>query len=311
MFQAESGSRRGFTLVELLVVIAIIGILIALLLPAVQAAREAARRSQCINNFKQVGLAMHNYHDTQKCFPPGMIFYWSVSNTECGQNDSGSYYGFGWALRVLPHMEQSQIYDQVDWNLASLYATGVNRTVGAYRVDAFLCPSDPQDGELVQVSAGWQTGSHADEDLRMTNMAGVSDSVNWTCSTTAPKRYPKMDGMMGERLGCKVAHVIDGTSNTLMIGEMTGGGPGTYRGQFWSTWNLLDTYDGINGIYTVPGNPNLTAYDMRRTGFSSYHPGGCNFLLADGSVHFLSETIDALTLRGLTTRGGKESVTLP
>ena len=139
--QAIRVRRKGFTLVELLVVIAIIGILIALLLPAVQAAREAARRSQCANNFKQVGVAMHNYHSAHKCFPVGM---YAIPLTP---NPSEFY--FGWGVYLLPFMEQRELYDDIDFSAMWSYFdehTGArrNRTISNTKITGFLCPAIPR-----------------------------------------------------------------------------------------------------------------------------------------------------------------------
>ena len=201
--------RSAFTLVELLVVIAIIGILIALLLPAVQAAREAARRIQCASNFKQVGLAMHNYHTVSGSFPPGML----------------RLRGFSWSAFILPYLEQNMVHEQIDFG-DSYWSTPDNTTrwAGAKRINSYLCPSDPQGGELVSCCSGGSVGSDPLEDARQTNMAGVADSDEWNVGTIWPRPLDDVDGMMGGKRGCRISEVTDGTSHTLMIGEVTGKG---------------------------------------------------------------------------------------
>lgn len=294
---------HGFTLVELLVVITIIGILIALLLPAVQAAREAARRLQCANNFKQVGLAMHNYHVAHKTFPPGQI----AANW------------FAWGSFILPYLEQSAVHDKLTFKASGSYyfTNDGTREAASMRIPSYLCPSDPQGGELVRCCSGGNSpqGTDENEDVRQTNMAGVTDSEDWTTNGVRPRTLDQADGVMAADEPCRIEDIRDGTSNTLLIGEVTGAGPATYDGHFWVAWNLLDTRDGINGAFTVPGGiwpgtppVTMTYFGMRDTGFSSFHPGGCHFLLADGSAQFLSENIAQETLVNLTTRVGGEVV---
>lgn len=306
MQRALSRTRGGFTLIELLVVIAIIAVLIALLLPAVQKVREAASRIKCQNNFKQVGVALHNFHSTFASFPAGMIMYSTVTNARCGPKDRpGTFYGVGWSMHLLPYLEEDNLHRTMDPQVQ--YHLPPNRAAGATVVRHYLCPSDHQGGELVSCCSGWSNGPNPLEDLRQTNMAGVSDSSEWTCDGTWGKQLAVADGVMAERHGCRIAQISDGTSNTLAIGEITGKGRGTYAGHFWPTWNLLGTRDGVNGPFTVPGGV-PAAWGFRTTGFSSFHPGGCNFTFADGSVHFLTKSISSNALRALTTRAAGDLV---
>lgn len=296
---------RGFTLVELLVVITIIGILIALLLPAVQAAREAARRVQCANNFKQVGLALHNYHAVYGAFAPGMLMISEWTDPHL----------YGWAAYILPYLEQSAVYEKIDFSFEYSYPANFEATFA--RIEAYLCPSDPQDGELLGLGSVHHQPGYADnEDCRQTNMSGVMDSEKEyrRYPFEDSRRYPSLsevDGVFGAGVdpGLEISAIYDGTSNTLMIGEITGGGPGTHWGQPWITHNLASTRDGINGPYSLPGGATGEAVrHVYGVGFSSYHPGGCHFTMADGSVHFLSENIAHDVLAALTTRAGGESV---
>ena len=311
--------HQAFTLVELLVVITIIGILIALLLPAVQAAREAARRVQCCNQFKQVGLALHNYHSVYECFPPGNT-QWNgyVSTAECGEFPGTQYYcGFGWAALILPFHEGENLFDtfdfsgQMTWFTDSDPVNVENCIVAGTKLGIYICPSDPQGDELVsRTGGGHMPGATSDyEDNGRSNMAGVIDSRSATCASSYINyfRLFKADGIMANVDSCKIVDISDGTSNTLMIGEVTGRGPGSHVGFYWASHDVASTVGGINSApNSIPGECPYSA--GRGCGFSSFHPGGAHFTLADGSVQFISENIDAETLKRLTTRAGGDVV---
>lgn len=287
---ARRSTRLAFTLVELLVVIAIIGILIALLLPAVQAAREAARRAQCSNNFKQVGLALHNYHSARNCFPPG-IFYPDLP-------DASSFRGYwGWAIFVLPYMEQGALYQMFDFNSEGYWAPGNTRKATGTVVAGFLCPSDPLGDARVRYSS-----DPSIDPAGRTNMAGVSDSYDYSVGNDYdPDAFPTVDGVFGANGPCRFGDIRDGTSNTITIGEVTGSGSEEDGWHFWASWNLVDTRDGINGLHTVVGGTYTSRY---LTGCASYHPGGCHFGMGDGSVKYISQNIAQSILAALTTRDG-------
>jgi prepilin-type processing-associated H-X9-DG protein len=288
------------------VVITIIGILIALLLPAVQAAREAARRMQCSNNFKQVGLALHNYHTTVGCFPPGMF-----RPEGQGKYANVPYY-FGWGAYLLPYMEQQSLYDQYTFNqpaAVNMDASGVpgkNGAITATKLSCYLCPSDPTSGEGSWVSPG--LNPTPTPQCGMTDICAVSDSTQYYDSDGYPQNYPINDGIFGANQSCRMADIKDGASNTFMIGEVAGAGTGVYASRVWGTWDIGDMGDGINGITTVPGGatPTATASNgyVTRCGFSSYHAGGANFGLADGSATFISQNTANAILKALTTRDG-------
>ncbi|MCX7428665.1 MAG: DUF1559 domain-containing protein [Planctomycetia bacterium] len=296
-------ARDAFTLVELLVVIAIIGILIALLLPAVQAAREAARRLQCSSNFRQVGIAMHGYHAAVGTFPTGLHMWGTACSLPTGA--SGQYYGWGWGTFILPYLEQDQIYKHVDFNEVN-YAGPKSFVAGGEFVSAYLCPSDPQGADLVSCCTGPKNGTVEEEDLAKTNMAGVADSRDWSCDLSWPRT--DANGILFQRSRIKVGDITDGTSTTLMVGEVIGLRAKPHQGLFWVTWDVYDTHNGINFPRRIePGN----AWDVANGGFASYHPGGCQFAMADGSVQFLEEAIDQNVLMALTTRAGSETFDVP
>ena len=292
---------RGFTLVELLVVIAIIGILVTMLLPAVQAAREAARRAQCTNNFKQVALGLINYQSAIGRFPPGQL-----------DLRSGQTAIFSWAAYVLPFIEQEHVAELIDYEKAHDYFWPVTtRQASATRIETYLCPTDPQGGELVTCCGGRQFGQHELEDVRQTNMGGVMDSqilYDWYSAPNRP-HLSVADGVFASGEGCRIRDIADGTSKTLLIGELTGAGPDTNIAHFWISHDIVGTLDGINGVNTVPGGGTYTLYaGFHYAGFSSFHPpGGCQFAFADGSVTYLSDTIDVAALAALTTRAGQDS----
>ena len=300
-------ARRGFTLVELLVVIAIIGILIALLLPAVQAAREAARRMQCTNNLKQFGVALHNYHAAYQRFPPGMYAVLATTN-----------WGFSWGAIILPYLEQGAFNDLLDYEKP--YYMEPNWTAMQTRIEVFVCPTDPHGGDWVELGAGGTVN-----DARATSYAGVADSgLHLHAERESPRGLQRdvlrqQAGSSGRRQRRHEPHAICRRDHRR---RGTSGGVPAFFQHFIATQNIQNTQDGINSWRTVPGgrddsptgdpidgdggNRHYELFD--EIGFSSFHPGGCNFLMVDGSVHFLAETIAQPTLSALTTRAGMEPV---
>jgi prepilin-type processing-associated H-X9-DG protein len=203
-------------------------------------------------------------------------------------------------------MEQQTLYDSIDFSLAFSYWHGSNIAVTKTPIPGYMCPSDPQYGELM-----WITGSPPKPDAAMTSLCGVSDTDDWTEGNgVTPRKFPTNDGIFGADRPCTIADIKDGTSNTLLVGETTGGGKGTYFGEIWVSANIYDTKEGINGPNTVQGgtypgmDPSKPGTGCNDSGYSSFHPGGCNFALADGSVTFLSQNIAQNVLTSLTTRNG-------
>ncbi|TWT34175.1 DUF1559 domain-containing protein [Blastopirellula retiformator] len=306
--------RNGFTLVELLVVIAIIGVLIALLLPAVQQAREAARRMQCSNNLRQLGLACHNYHDTHKKFPPGRLAY-------DGMNSSGSSTKIvtGFVGMLLPFIEQG--------NLGNLYDSRygfddiVNRPAAQTGVEILLCPSAPGD-RLMPLYAGWNQGWTTDVTMLDSAQTGYATdyqgirALHYCDPATGTKTDIREVGILTETKSTRFADITDGTSNTIMFFEMAGK-PEQWRlgktievtnAQFygygpWSGNNAVMIYNW-NADGTAKGQDDSYRYinvDNEASPYS-FHPGIVNVMLADGSTRSIPETIETQTFLNLCDR---------
>ncbi len=303
------GRNRGFTLVELLVVIAIIGVLIALLLPAVQAAREAARRTQCKNNLKQIALALHNYADSFKVFPPSSTS--GIGNGVWNYPGSGpsdpSIHLHSFASLLLPYLEQGNVADQVNYNVSAL--DPANRTIASQILPFYRCPSyagkDYSDEPVYVSTVGY-------DKFAIRNYVALGARTVVGLSGAIPP-----DGVMfpGSKTGFR--DVIDGTSNTIAFAETR-----EERSAVWidgtsaavaARWTDLTspTYTGdtvsINHTPYFPGGvfPNSIGQEY---GPSSFHPGGAQHAFVDGSVQFLKETMDATVYDALTTRAGGEIV---
>jgi prepilin-type N-terminal cleavage/methylation domain len=301
--------HRGFTLIELLVVIAIIAVLIALLLPAVQQAREAARRSQCKNNLKQIGLALHNYHDTYQSLPFGSVFFRLNANEQIGTNPGGGAVNHGhwsWSSMILPYADQAALFQTLEVGKRSpAQANNIAGKEGLLRtpLSLFRCPSDP--------------GAELCDSDRRVNLSAVSSTLNTATSEIARSNYAANNGhrdMGGGVLNSGVFErdhirrfrdVTDGLSNTIAVGERSSDnlrGLAAVSGQsYQSAATLYATgpdqtpANGVNaamGLAYIPLNSTNTASSSHLyKGFSSMHTGGAHFLFCDGSVHFISENI--------------------
>ncbi len=288
-------TRPGFTLVELLVVIAIIGVLVGLLLPAVQAAREAARRMQCTNNLKQIGLAVHNYVDAQRIFPSGFYFQGP------GMIDRGDRArrlpGFTWTSSLLPYIEQSAIFNQLDFRLRIYVAP--NRVLVASRVPLAVCPSAPNPSTHKAMGTTGTGFGYSDPGILATNYVGCGGS--FVTSQYYSAEAGRKNGIIMEDTRLNFGSITDGTSNTILAGETIYYGNGTAGSFLWDpTWfghyqvasGTADAPEAIMRVGQFRTNPpSLASADIKRNSFSSKHVGGSNFVLADGSVHFMSQTI--------------------
>jgi prepilin-type N-terminal cleavage/methylation domain-containing protein/prepilin-type processing-associated H-X9-DG protein len=365
------GTRQGFTLIELLVVIAIIGVLIALLLPAVQAAREAARRAQCTNNLKQIGIAMHNYHDQMGAFPPG------------GMTANGSPWApnanyLSWRAMILPQMEQGNVFNSVNVNIPTWDNGGGDRgamyTAWVTIFSVWLCPSDsggsknglrsatgsdgnyPAGGPPVNPATGQDAtvvpvsnyaGSMGDNYAGGPLCGGCLPWETYACpasSIVLPPGKPRSgyDGFWGTDFDCafnrgtgtlrgifdyrtlqftKIADIIDGTSNTIMAGEVLPSAAADSN--FWHGngatagttvplgWNANTFPSGAaNCLFQWQNStaPLGCRYGAAAKGFVSKHPGGANMLFSDGSVKFLKQTINLQAYNAIGSKGGSEVV---
>jgi prepilin-type N-terminal cleavage/methylation domain-containing protein/prepilin-type processing-associated H-X9-DG protein len=344
--------RRGFTLIELLVVIAIIAVLIALLLPAVQAAREAARRAQCVNNLKQIGLALHNYHDVNGAFPMG--------SGNCQTTAPGTYFpkqGLSIHCAILPQLEQNSIYNAINFLWGDEETTTnlpypIQLTAQSAQISAFVCPSDLYAGDYV-VNSNSYFGS-----------LGTSSCYIQTANTTWPitTLYQSLPstGMFTYQASFNIANIIDGTSNTIAFCESTVGNPNGALGQVniglvsigisaaaqvqdansnipavlaglatcntaWqSQTGTVDDQRGKNWMHgsmaftlfntiALPNSAQWTYCASTTSGSAStfseadsYHSGGVNTLMGDGSVRFIKSTVSRQTWWALGTKAGGE-----
>ncbi len=293
--------RSGFTLIELLVVIAIIAILIALLLPAVQQAREAARRTQCRNNLKQLGLALHNYHDIHLMFPPGFI---ADGPGTAVAHDGLS--GIGWGALLLPQLEQTNLWNQFDANVS--IADPVNDEFRRNPLSVFRCPSDPQPDSW-EIEDESMPGTVL-ADLPIANYIGVFGTVELDGCENAAGTAPVAangqcvsDGSLYHNSSVRLRDFTDGTSSTFVVGERL-----TNIDLGWfSTWvgrvpEGEEAFQRILGsLDHTPNSPSAHFDD-----FSSHHTGGAHFVFGDGSVHFTSGNIDLTVYQSLgTIRGGE------
>ncbi|MBA2115214.1 DUF1559 domain-containing protein [Bremerella alba] len=300
---SHSKPRQGFTLVELLVVIAIIGVLIALLLPAVQQAREAARRMQCTNNLKQMGLALHNHHDTYGVFPAGLK---SVSNRDAsgGSKDWANRHGLSWQTLVLPFIEQQSLYEEIrDENdnfdvykdRFSWWTTGTNW--GRVAIDGYMCPSCPMEEMNPNRSDNAKSNYKAVNGSMIPGDLGTDDAAYRTDAS-------KFNGTFWLNSETSFRDMTDGTSNTVMVAEQDG----AQKPRKATCWVGADRAKWVNTTLSpTSANPSYTingSHSWAATG--SLHPGGANFCRGDGSVVFIAETIDGTTYEALGTISGGE-----
>jgi prepilin-type N-terminal cleavage/methylation domain-containing protein/prepilin-type processing-associated H-X9-DG protein len=315
--------RWGFTLVELLVAIAIIAILIGLLIPAVQAAREGARRVQCVNNLKQIGLAIHQYESSNGCIPPGYLSGLGVGFRDPDTGDWGP--GWGWLTVLLPDVEQGNLYNSL--NISLVCWDAANRTSVQFAPLVYLCPSANNSGLTVGIMDPnqnlWQNAVFG----RANYVHNVGTNHVWSGPATVDYDDPVTgaNGPMYRNSRVRFAAVTDGLSNTIAAGERTpflsdsvwpGVVPGSAHfsyGQFANDdWDGPGSYVASNSgpsIYQAPAiihPPNSPVGDTDE--MYSLHPGGANILLCDGSVRFVKASISLATWAALSSRCGGEVI---
>jgi prepilin-type N-terminal cleavage/methylation domain-containing protein/prepilin-type processing-associated H-X9-DG protein len=299
----------GFTLVELLVVIAIIGVLVALLLPAVQAAREAARRSQCSNNLKQMALAMLNYEDTFKSLPPGRVGCDGAGVAQCvGFNSGVGTLGFSGFVSMLPFIEQSALHNGINyaefpWGVGSPTPTGGNRILIESRPKFMVCPSDNSKPSVSSGGLNVATGSY-----------GLVGGTKGPPNGNDIKFYN--DGMFVYRSTFRLADVTDGTSSQFLLGETLNNHGQAKNGDaispnMWTTGSRFQTLrTTLNPVNTIPGGGTIdtTGGQKSNAAFGSLHPGGAQFAFVDGHVSMIINNINLVTYQRLSMRGDGEVV---
>jgi prepilin-type N-terminal cleavage/methylation domain-containing protein/prepilin-type processing-associated H-X9-DG protein len=313
-------SRSGFTLIELLVVISIIGVLIALLLPAVQAAREAARRAQCTNNLKQIALAAQTYHDTAGCFPGG-----SYSGTLFNPPHWGTYpENFSCFVRMLPYFEQSNMYNSTNFNLCS--ADPANITTWGVQVSSLVCPSDTKNQAVTMpatrassgVVPGWSFNAIYPLPPGLwtqafTSYAGNAGTFTFGFSNLMPTAVlSQFNGVIYNDSSVNIPSITDGTSNTFLFGEHSKGllfklDPGyAISDNSWQSGRWYDTlFATLYPLNTGNGNYPVVSNDgyYYPTTAGSLHPGGANFAFCDGSVRFIKNSVSTWTCTAADSYG--------
>lgn len=307
---------RGFTLIELLVVIAIIAILVALFLPAVQSEREAARRTQCRNNLKQIGLALHNYESSFGCFPPGFISR-VTGSWPGGANDPIPEAGPGWSVyaMILPQLEQSNLHQRIDFNLP--ITAPVNQFARSTTIPAYRCPSDTWTGPVSVWPASIGITDLAANSY-VCSLGGADPSGNGpTGNYLARYEEPNFNGMFHRNVAIRMRDITDGTSNTIGMGERSSmfaptgwagvipGGQTVFspmiaaqRGQ--SVGATVRPAITMTTVHVRTGSPNAPTGSPG--GFWAPHLGGAHFLLMDGSTRTIGTEVDIRTFRALAGR---------
>ena len=310
---------RGFTLIELLVVIAIIAILIALLLPGVQQAREAARRAQCQNHLKQIGLALHNYHDTYSCFP-GMRL--NHDGIQPNSTTNPGWTSLGWMVSILPYIEQPALYNQFDFDRS--WNDPVNEPVVSQVIPVYKCPTALDNHPKIsgQFAPPWGTDTYSN--AATTDYFGSSGLMGGLKSAG----YVRSDldtlgaGVITNVRNSRFRDIIDGSSSTILVTEAHGR-PNVWRGSQISAGETLENSNNVPGAWAAPNGmwfrgftgdgllqPGPCAVNCSNFtgGIYAFHPGGAHVLLGDGAVRFVGQSIDIYLMIALITKSEREVV---
>lgn len=331
--------RTGFTLVELLVVIAIIGILVGLLLPAVQAAREAARRMQCANNLKQIGLAAQNYHDTYKTLPWNSDSAWNAGAYPNSQkrHPRDHWQTFSWLTSILPYVEQKNVYDRINFNTVATATDASNLALAQTVISAYICPSNDQDkirdgqqanyghaaqgriagtdyvGNLGHIWGGWKDCGEVPDFPGPANDPNLfrrdSPGTPWVDGSWVDQQT-KINGCFKYFGSVSMAQVKDGTSNTILAFEnmhWRGGNAANFDYGYNEHAGWMSSVGATHTIRNPINNRNRAwlpawAGDIRCASWSSNHPAGAQAVRVDGSVQFVPETIDHISRYALGVR---------
>lgn len=300
----RDSKKAGFTLVELLVVIAIIGILVGLLLPAIQAARESARSMQCKNNLKQLGLALHNYESAHKRLPSGYISRFSSTGVDTGP-------GWGWAAMLLPQLEQNSAYQTIDFSIG--IESAVNSAVRVSNFPVFLCPSD-------DAALSWPARQYDPITGARLNVVCNVGSSNYVGMFGISEPGVDGEGIFFRNSKVSFADITDGLYQTIAIGERSHRlGEATWTGSVTGALLAGDPSDGIGQLIPEHGSGMVLGHSGERHGpgdrrsdanqfYSRHSGGGVHFLFADGHVSFLTSSMDYRIYLALSTRAGGEVV---
>lgn len=303
---------RAFTLIELLVVVTIVGVLVALLLPAVQAAREAGRRAQCLNNLKQLGVALHCYHIDNRCFPRAGAGVASLTNAAVKKK-----WTLSWGAAILPGLEQQALYDSI--NQRASYLDSSNLAAGQTVLSVFVCPSSPYkeymkpNGDTPSSTTRYARSDYGGNWGERALRAYPSQNCQNNYASDGGDRYARGVLLFSGEPVVSIETITDGTSQTVVAGE----GPDAMHGIWIGQKDAWDQSAPLNGHISSQSSwsscgpscqgPYGDACDYGQE-FHSYHPGGVNLLFADGSVHFLNEGLDVKVLAALLSRKGGEVI---